>query len=792
MARLSSNRIDSVSKAIIGLANDLSVASKDPMTASHFNDATLAAAISKESEALSDLEWGAYETGMESIKDFVGSTIATSEAVALMAGADLPKHSLEAAEILIAASADLVGYNRAQVNAQLKDGIPVYSFEGFATGPAGNLSIDSGALSMESFDEKVLDKYLNYSIIYNVLASRQDEFSETFFKPLTITPDEVGYVVTMRMEQVWDGNEHLPNGSVNNKFQKRNLIDALTWPEILETNVTDLIPFLQEGGNVVKGVDPIKNLTHFIKDGDATVRTLRKLGEVEVLTAPLKVNMEHGLIGLSSHPSLIANGLMNEKESLDSRLALDSIYLEVNGKVVRFSTNLLYTAAFYRAVEGQMRDMTLSFDNNSFLVSKNQLAMDGSEVPEFKAIEDAGYDVRLRVRAFGKANAENGYVEIIAAPVEISSILKDGVAISPNDPEFLKVAGALNIGKPDTKVTLIGYDLEARRTNYDLRSRGLMLDSTEYREQFMVPLRSPISIQKPIIDANKEHPDVKSLVNATRIQANNDAVKTVLNHAALMERLVSKYNFVDDASRNSFPGIGRHFIQPCYIKEKLHLPSLINSTTSENRLKDIQGAISTKLNEIIGRVLLVTNYIPVVEQLTGGNIGKVQAIIGTDYRLPQYLNIQGDTRLFGGKIDYKIASTPNIHMRNKIVMSLSRVNSDEGPDPFSYGTFIWTPELMVSTQLSRGAQTYNQHLVHPRYMHVVNIPIIVEIDITGIEEVTGESTVLPIISRTPEEVNKYGNDIPNTTVPAPKSVADEEAQKEANKRQATNGKPATP
>ena len=68
-----------------------------------------------------------------------------------------------------------------------------------------------------------------------------------------------------------------------------------------------------------------KNVEHFLDDASTAVRTLRNLDGIDVLSAPLKTNMEHNLLGLSSHPSLIANGLMNEKDSLDSRVALENI-----------------------------------------------------------------------------------------------------------------------------------------------------------------------------------------------------------------------------------------------------------------------------------------------------------------------------------------------------------------------------------------------------------------------------------------------------------------------------------
>lgn len=784
MAKFNTSR-DAAVLAIESIAEQLAVARQAPETAHYYNDKNLSGYLSKES--ISDVEMADYSNSMEGIATHLSDPhLFGSDEFKAVVGGEVPTHSLEAAQILVAASSNLSGYNKTRASAKLRDGVPVAQMHGTFSGPAGSIGnfADVSSIAKESFDEKVLSDFLNYSIVFNVMASQQDEVNALFYKPLTITPDQTGYLVSMRMEQVWNGQEYAPNGDYTPQ-NKRNLIDALTHPEILETNLTNVIPYVQEGGgSVVNGVDPIKNLHHFVtKSGqpaatiDDVLTTTTRLEDLDVVTAPLAVNMTHNILGLSSHPSLIANGLMNEKDSLDSRVALYKVYLRVGDQIVKFNAENLYTSSFYASREGQMRKMTLAFDNQGLLISDRLLAVDGSEVAAFKPIVDAGYEVRLRIKLFGDITVDNSAVNIAATPVTIGAIVKDGVVISPNDADFLKVAGDLKLGTDEAKVKVVGYDLEARRTNYDLRSRGRLIDSTEYKEQLLVPLRSPISIQKPLAEiAAKEHPDVKSLVNAVRIMANNDGIKTLINHGAYLKQIVSKYDFDLAADRDSIPGIGRHYLRPCYIEESLHLPALINSSSSENRLKDIQGGISTKVNEMIGRVLKETNYIAVVEQLTGGNPGKVQVIIATDYRLPQYLNIQGDSRLFGGRIDYKIGSTPNKLMSDKIIMSLTRVGADAGPDPFSHGTFIWSPELMITTQLSRGAQTYTQHLVHPRYIHLINIPIQVVLNITGIEEVTGESTVQPVVLVTREEAALPGN---AAIVPEPKPATGKQAQASA-------------
>ena len=99
-------------------------------------------------------------------------------------------------------------------------------------------------------------------------------------------------------------------------------------------------------------------------------------------------------------------------------------------------------------------------------------------------------------------------------------------------------------------------------------------------------------------------------------------------------------------------------------------------------------------------------------------------------------------------------------MRGKAIMTLTRDNSQEGPDPFSFGTFLWTSELMVSAQRTIGAATFQQHLVHPRYAHVINTPIIVVLNITGMEEVSGEATVLNTRAVTAEDASYIGNGLP--------------------------------
>lgn len=739
---------DQVVVALENLVTQFEVQSLSAQNGHLFRDKQTVDFLSMESASLSENEQKQFDGTMTNLETIVRDVVSSESHVL---GDDLADYQIKAGAIVAAASANPEKYMRDQTKVNLKGPVSA-AMESLWD----SASLDASQISVESFDEKELNKFINYSIVFNVLASRQDEFNAAFYKPLTVTPDEVGYRIEMRIEQVWNGKEHDPTKLGASEFVKQPLIDALIHPEVLESNATDIVPAVMTFG---AGGSASDNKAAFV-DASLVATKKVKIDDVELTTAPLKIGKAHNLLKLSSIPELIANGLMDEKDSLDSRAALKALYLKVGDKAVKWNVNSLQGAAFYKSPEGNFRNMSLNFNSTGFLVTKDIRNVDGTENTTFKPIYDAGYEVYFRVRVFGDLRVDSGNVDLSSTAVTAVRAFKDGVEVSLDDTTLKPLLDALKLDEDDTKVKVIGYDLEARRTNYNLRTRGRMIDSDVIAEQFVIPLRAPISIVKPIVGGDKENPDIKALINAARIQANNDGVKTILNFAEVLKSVTSKSHYISAVDREAIPGIGRHFLQPCYIEETIHLPDVVNSVSSANRLPDIQGAISTKVNEILGRVLAVTNYIPVVEQMTGGNPGQITAVIGTDQRLPQYFAIQGDERLFAGRVHHKVVSTANKYMRGKAVMTLTRDNSQEGPDPFSFGTFLWTAELMVSAQRTLGAATFQQHLVHPRYAHVINTPILVVLNITGIEEVTGEATVLTTRTVTSEDASYIGNKMP--------------------------------
>lgn len=600
-------------------------------------------------------------------------------------------------------------------------------------------SEDVFQIATESFDEKELSKFLNFSIALNVLASRQDPVNELFFRPLTVAPNECGYAIESRIEEVYQGYQHEPSGSPVNTY-KVNLIDALVHPEVLESNATAIVPYVSATNDENS---PLYNKDHYVDNALVAHKTVDVDG-IPVLTAPLKVNMEHNLLGLTSHPELISNGLLNEKDSLDSKASIKAVYVKFDDKVVKFNTANLHRTGFLKTPEGNMNEMALNFTNKDISVDKDIKAVDGSDVPLLADMNKAELRVRLNLRMTGTLFRDTGTLQVDATRLTVGSAVKGKEPVSLKDAAVKTIVEKIN-----EKIEVIGFDIDVNRSNSSLRTRGRLIDSTLIREIVAVQLRAPISIERPVVGGEKPEPQVEALISAVRIQANNAGISTLFAYADSLNTVVSRDGYDQRQDRNSIPGIARHYLQPVYIRETINLKDIVNSPASESKMKDIQGAISTKLNEVMGRMIQQSNYIAVVEQY-GGDVNKVKAILATDYRIPQYLNIQGDVRLFGSTLGHAIASTPNKHMRGKIVMSISREASGNEVDPFEFGNFIWSSELMVQRPMDRGQQTFLRDMVQPRYAHSVNVPIIAIIDVEGIEEVAGSAVEMPVYLTRPE------------------------------------------
>ena len=630
----------------------------------------------------------------------------------------LSASQLEAGVIAAMAAGNPVDYARAALTrvAKPSDGVMVISAE--SSGSAGRLDYRED-YSLEAFDQRQLSEMLPYSIAFNVQASRQDEFSETFYPTTVVSPDNGGIDISVDRITVFNHILHQTSGKTTD-FAQRNLLESVVDATILADESTALVPFIQDNGS---------NASAFLAPTLVTP-SFRKVATVDVKTAPLKVGEKLDLLGLSQHPVLMGAGVMDNTDAIDSRIFLSNLYIQsgaVDGPVLRFNVARLPRAGFLKSIEGQNREMEVNFRSNALTLNSDTTAVDGSAPTVLQAVRDANWTVRLSLNVTGNAHVEFGTVQVFSAPITVHEIEdEDGNKISLDAGAGLALVAAL------ADLRVIGYDLGASRTNSNRRTRGLLINSYTETERFAIPLGAPISAPSPI-GSDRDTRDLDCLISAARIRNSNNAVTTLLNYADTLRAYV--LNRRTGHGVPTIEGIGRHVIVPFFEETDLNIKDAINSMTSAEKAQDISAVLVNAIRDVVYRMYRYSGYQIALDASSNGG-KKVVLLVGTDNIIQRHIMVSGDLRTFGIAFEEaKIVTSFDKRMDGKIVLAFTRQSGDGVPDPLAFGTHAWIPELTSSIMVNRDGATYQEAMVQPRQRHINNLPIMAVINVSGLEDV---------------------------------------------------------
>ena len=578
--------------------------------------------------------------------------------------------------------------------------------------------------AFEAYDEKENRDVVVYSMAYNMQASRQSDFGEAFFPTITVSPSNVGYSISIRLINVFNGDlKRDINGAVND-FGRRNIIRAAIDASILRNDSTRIVP-----------VHRAETAANFVATTDVAPTNIL-VGRETVLTAPLKTGANFSLLGISSTPALIANGLTDTSDAVDTAPELKAVYVKLtagaNTDVYRIDVSAFATNNFVGAVQGQHRLMNLNFDTRDVMFNKNTKRADGSAPVVLGAIATQDVIVYLGLKMNGSIDLQTATTSVFGNSVYVAAV-KDASG------QNLSLTGA-GVGKDIADLfaaattQIIGYDLNAFRTNSNLRQRGDQLDTMYWRQQYSVPLLSPISVARPVVtDGQTDTSDLGALITTTQIRASNAAVTKLLATADTLGQ------FVDNRDKDGEPpallGVGRFLVRPTFFGETLNVADSVDSRTSHERAKDIQAVVVNKLRDVVYRMYVESGFKAAADAMNGGNSKPPTVIIGTDQELARYLQVDGDLRTIGPDFDVKVVHTVDSRMKGKIAVAFGYFNGDGTPDPLHFGNMIWKPELTTVLPISRNGQTSKELTVMPSFVHIVNCPVMSMVTVTGIQDV---------------------------------------------------------
>jgi hypothetical protein len=582
------------------------------------------------------------------------------------------------------------------------------------------------SFALESYDERENRNAVIYSIAYNIQSARQDQFGETFFPTIVVTPDNVGFGITVNILNVYDGVERNISGAFTD-FKKKNIIRAIADPTVLRKDQTKVVP-----------VARAQSLSNFIDPTVVATRTIMLEGEA-IVTAPLAFGKKIDLLGISQTDTLLNAGIMDQTDSLDPTIGLQNVYVKVGDDVLKIPTSNLPWANFNYNPQNNYRTMVLNFSTSSVLVNKNSKRADGSALTTLAAIVTGDLIVRLEMNVSGQVNIETGETNIFGNSISVHSV-QDNVG------NFLDMTAApalaLVTAFAAAEFNKGGYDVLAYRTNMNRRQRGQLIDVTKFTQLYNVPLRSPITAIHPInTDGQTDASDVQALITTTRIRTSNAAV------GALLETTAQLRDYVDarDVTGNGpdILGVGRFYVRPTFYGETIDLNAIINSLTSHERAADIQAALVNKIRDYSYRLYRDSEYQAAADALAGGTAPVPVVIIGTDPVIARYLTVTGDLRTLGGEFDVRIVSTLDNRVKDKIFITFGVFDEsrNSAPNPMNFGNMVWSPELVLAANISRGGTISKETVVQPKYLFVTHLPVLSVLTVTNIPDTINKQAI---------------------------------------------------
>ena len=446
---------------------------------------------------------------------------------------------------------------------------------------------------------------------------------------------------------------------------------------------------------------------------------------------------------------MLSKGEMDNTDALDRSIQLRRVYYTIKGKTgvghdqdatetFFFDAGAFAYNNFMAAPQGHSKDMILNFATTAMVIRPDEIKQaNGSASEIFKDLNQPGIEIKLEVSLTGNANTEYGDITVYPNLIKIIEIKNaSGDVVPATDPIYTSVNDYIQ------KFEIIGYTVDAYRTNSNLRTMGHLLTIDRYKQEYQIKLRSGMNMMCPINNETGRENDIDYLntqIQATQLRTSADAVTTLIKYAESLRSNISS----GVAKELEVSGIGRYSVHPYYKNISLNLADYVDSLKSTERLDDVRAAILNKINDEVVQMDIISNY-GAAHRVANNNIPtKKTIIIGTDPRIKHYLAGKEDRLVLSSDLDAVIVSTYNQDIAGKIFITYGVFNNDRSTvvNPLNFGNLVWAPTIATDVIRTIGGSTRRDLMTMPRYCHIVNLPILLEINLSDIENVIGKVSI---------------------------------------------------
>lgn len=672
-------------------------------------------------ENLSPAALQEFESALESKAMSLVDTIATVKG---MTAQDVLKEystaQLTAGAMAMAAASNPAEYSRnAYHNVAMEGaGVSLVTPEAGAFGFTENLHP-----ALEAFDNSTISEFMGVSTVFNMEVAAQRELPEAFFPTVTVGAETGGLDMHIRVPYVYSHFLRDTSGDEVD-FHLQRAIDAVFDYKILQDDCLDLYPEVQLNGS---------NAAHFADAADVPPVEVQLRGR-KVNTAPLRVGMTHALIDISQHSLMDRNGTYDAIDSLHPAVGIKNVYLKLGADVTRHSTAALPTAQFHQGAEYDGRQLFLNLRTNAIQFNKNTTIAKGGAVTEaiLSQIVTDELVVNIRLAASGDVDLETSNVTVGAVKVAVDSVFDaNGVRLPLDSGVGLDIVNGL------ADLELVYFDPDSRVSNLAYAERGLQVNFRDYKERIAIPLGMPISIPSPLSE-NRGPEEMNTLISLVKARTSSNGISKLEAIVENFQQYVSSNTVARDRQGSLvMEGIGRHMLRTYWFNSlDLDLEAVTLTQNSTNKVADVMSALVNAIRDMLYHAIQATGIEHAIDLMTGGKGERVKAIIGTSPLIARYLQLVGDTRMFGESLPFEIVQDADDRLIDKIYVTLTR--DTQGPDPLRFGSHLMIPELITARTAVRGGRTFNEAMVQTRSVHVMHSPILGVINVQNLSKVMTE------------------------------------------------------
>jgi hypothetical protein len=589
--------------------------------------------------------------------------------------------------------------------------------------------------NLEAYDESRASKStMAFSVSYNAECALQHATGSTFFPTVVIAPNSVGYTVGYDLLVSYNDISRQTSGALDD-FKRQNVIRAIIDANILAVDSTKLIPVYRAGNS--EGNFVAQTLL-------AAVPKTLTTGEV-IQTSHYAVGKAFSILGICQTDAQVAKGLADQTDAVDPaiRLTQVDVTLTSGGTTEIFTFDISYFPGteFNAAPQGNTQLSAMSVQLDDLLFTKDTKTSQGTASTILTALGTS--TVRLSSNLVGSLVRDVGTTKVDHISTAVRLVADStGAAVDTSAGAGQTIANLFSAAK------VVGYDLNAFKTNSNRRTNGKKFDVQKLNYLYTVPLLPPLSVIRPVFDTDANDSNLLSkLVGLTRTQAENGAITTILKAKEVLSKFANTTasNAEVILSQPKLFGVAAAaLITPAYREDNLDANTFVSALSTENQVANLSAALINKIRDQATTLFIQSAFGPACDQVYDGQAPKPLVIATMDPQIYRYLVINGETRLVGDMFDYKFVMSFDDRMVGKIILSLGHEQAltSGQPDPLHFGTFAYRPEQTIMMPMIRQGAQSMELTVQPSYRHIVNLPIMGVINVTNISTFLGSKVVL--------------------------------------------------